>query len=162
MLLIGMKPLMTAILAIMHPFFISVVEIDHNEKEASLEISVRTFTDDLEKMIAKEYNVKLDLTQTSQKEKAEVYINKYIQEKIAISANGVKSNFQFVGFEIQKESTWSYFEIKNVKQLKQLNIFCELLFGIDPQQINIIHVKTGGKRKSYELAAPKNSTQFLF
>ena len=162
MLLIGMNPLMTAILAIMHPFFISVVEIDHNEKEASLEISVRAFTDDLEKMIAKEYNVKLDLTQASQKEKGEEYINKYIHKKIAISANGLKSDFTFVGFEIQKESTWSYFEIKNVKQLKQLSIFCELLFGIDPQQINIIHVTTGGKRKSYELAAPKNSTQFLF
>jgi arabinogalactan endo-1,4-beta-galactosidase len=113
-------------------------------------------------MIAKEYNVKLDLTQANQKEKGEEYINKYIHKKIAISANGIKSDFTFVGFEIQKESTWSYFEIKNVKQLKQLNIFCELLFGIDPQQINIIHVTTGGKRKSYELAAPKNTTQFLF
>ena len=147
MLLIGIKPLMTALITIMHPFFISVIDIDHNEKEASLEISVRTFTDDLEKMMEKEYNVKLDLSQPNQKEKAEAYINKYIQQKIILSTNGIKSNLEFVGFEIQKESTWSYFEVKNVKQLKQLNIFCELLFGIDPQQINIIHVKTKGIRK---------------
>ena len=162
MLLIGIKPIMTALVAIMHPFFISVIDIDHNEKEASLEISVRTFTDDLEKMMEKEYNVTLDLSQPNQKGKAEDYINKYMQQKIKLSTNGIKSNLEFVGFEIQKESTWSYFEVKNVKQLKQLNVFCELLFGIDPQQINIIHVKTKGIRKSFELAAPKHSTQFVF
>ena len=122
MLFIGIKPIMTALVAIMHPFFISVIDIDHNEKEASLEISVRTFTDDLEKMMEKEYNVTLDLSQPNQKEKAEDYINKYIQQKIKLSTNGTKSNLEFVGFEIQKESTWSYFEVKNVKQLKQLNI----------------------------------------
>ena len=96
MLLIGIKPLMTALITIMHPFFISVIDIDHNEKEASLEISVRTFTDDLEKMMEKEYNVKLDLSQPNQKEKAEAYISKYIQQKIIISTNGIKSNLEFV------------------------------------------------------------------
>lgn len=162
MTLIGIKPLMTAFIALLHPFFISVVDISHNEKEASLEISVRTFTDDLEKMIDREYNVKLDLSQASQKEKANTLINQYIQKKLALTNNGVKSNLEFVGFEIQQESTWSYFEVKNVRQLKQLKVFCEILFGIDKQQINIIHVKSGGVRKSFELATPNNSTVFNF
>jgi hypothetical protein len=115
-----------------------------------------------EKMIAKEYNVKLDLSQASQKEKANALIQQYMQKKFALTTNGVKSNMEFVGFEIQQESTWSYFEVKNVKQLKQLKVFCEILFGIDKQQINIIHVKSGGVRKSFELATPANSTTFLF
>ena len=153
---------MTALIALMHPFFISVIEINHNEKEATLEISVRTFTDDLEKMISKEYNVQLDLSLPKQKEKADELIKQYMQKKLALTTNGAKSNIEYVGFEIQKESTWSYFEVKNVNQLKQLNVFCEVLFGINPQQINIIHVKTNGVRKSFELATPKNTTQFNF
>ena len=68
----------------------------------------------------------------------------------------------FVGYEVQKESTWSYFEIKNVSQLKQLDVFCEILFGIDASQINILHAKTNGQTKSYELPAPKNKTSFTF
>jgi hypothetical protein len=162
MTLIGIKPLMTAFVALLHPFFISVVDINHNEKDASLEISVRTFTDDLEKMIDREYNVKLDLAQANQKEKANALINQYIQKRLALTTNGVKSNIEFIGFEIKQESTWSYFEVKNIQQLKQLKIFCEILFGIDKQQINIIHVKTNGVRKSFELASPNNTTQFLF
>ena len=54
------------------------------------------------------------------------------------------------------------FEIKEVKQIKQLNVFCEILFGIDPNQINILHTTVGGVRKSFELTTPKNSTQFNF
>ena len=131
-------------------------------KDATIEISARSYTDDLEKMIQKEFNVKLDLSQGNQKEQANKYINQYMQKKLALSANGAKYKIEYVGFEIQKESTWSYFEIKEVKQMKQLNVFCEILFGIDPNQINIIHVTSGGQRKSYELASPKNSTQFNF
>lgn len=159
---ISFKPLLTFLIALFHPFFISVIDINHNDKEASLEISVRTFTDDLEKMILKEYQVKLDLSDTKQKAKAETYINQYMQKKLALKANGLNVKMDYLGFEIQSESTWTYFEVKNVKQLKQLQVFCEILFGIDPQQINIFHVKSAGQRKSYELISPKNNTQFIF
>jgi hypothetical protein len=159
---IGYKPFATFLIALMHPFYVSVIDINHNNKEASLEISVRTFTTDLENRLEKEYNVKLDLSDPKQKAKAETYINLYVQKRLALSANGKKGNMEFVGFEIQKESTWSYFEIKNVAQLKQLDVFCEILFGIDPSQINILHAKTNGQTKSYELAAPKNKTSFTF
>jgi hypothetical protein len=159
---IGLKHWMVWMLTAMHPFYISVVEIEHNAKDATIEISARTYTDDLEKMIQKEFNVKLDLSQANQKEQANKYINLYMQKKIALQVDGVKYKMDFVGYEIQKESTWSYFEIKEVKQVKQLNLFCELLFGVDPNQINIIHTTVGGVRKSYELASPNNTTQFNF
>ncbi len=159
---IGLKHWMLWMLTAMHPFFISVIEIEHNAKDATIEISARTYTDDLEKMIQKEFNVKLDLNQATQKEQANLYINKYFQKKLVLHSNGIKYNMEFVGYEIQKESTWSYFEIKQVKPVKQLNVFCEILFGIDPNQINIVHATVGGQRKSFELASPKNATQFNF
>jgi hypothetical protein len=159
---IGLKPLTTLLIAFLHPFYVSVIDINHNDKEASLEISVRTFTTDLETRLENEYHVKLDLGDPKQKAKAEEYINLYVQKRLALTTNGVKGKMDFIGFEIQKESTWSYFEIKNVKQLKQLDVFCEILFGIDPQQINIIHAKASGQKKSYELTAPKNKTTFSF
>ena len=89
-------------------------------------------------------------------------IQKYIAKKLSLSSNGNKYHIDYVGFEIQKESTWSYFEIKKVKQIKTMDVFCEILFGINPQQINIFHVNVGGQRKSFELIAPKNYTQFTF
>ena len=159
---IGYKPFATFLIALLHPFYVSVIDMNHNSKDATIEISVRTFTADLENRLEKEYNVKLDLADPKQKAKAEQYINLYVQKRLALTANGSKGKMGYVGFEIQKESTWSYFEIKNVSQLKQLDVFCEILFGIDASQINILHAKTNGQTKSYELPAPKNKTSFTF
>jgi hypothetical protein len=146
----------------MHPFFVSVIDINHNEKEATIEISVRCFTNDLEKMIAAETKTTIDLSQPSQKNKGDALLKAYLTKRLNLAVNGNKSNLEYLGFEIQKESTWTYFEIKNIKQLSQLNVLCEVLFGVNDQQINIFHVNAKGVRKSYELIYPKNTTQFNF
>jgi hypothetical protein len=162
MLLVGWNALFTAMLSLMHPFFVSVIDINHNEKEATIEISVRCFTNDLEKMIAAETKTTIDLSQPSQKNKGDALLKAYLTKRLNLSVNGNKSSLDYVGFEIQNESTWTYFEIKNIKQLSQLNVLCEVLFGVNDQQINIFHVNAKGVRKSYELIYPKNTTQFNF
>lgn len=159
---ISFHPLLTGLLAIMHPFFVSVIDISHNEKAETIEISIRTFTNDLEKRIAAENNIVLDLSRANEKTKADVAISAYLNKKFALTANGKNCKMDYLGYEIQKESTWTYFEVKNIKQLNQLKIQCEVLFGINPQQINIIHVKAKQETKSFELIYPKNSTQFDF
>ena len=162
MTLIGIKPLASLFIAMMHPFFVSVIDINHNEKEATIEISVRCFTNDLEKMIAADTKTTIDLSAPSQKNKGDALLKAYLTKRLNLSVNGNKSTLDYVGFEIQKESTWTYFEIKNIKQLSQLNVLCEILFGVNDQQINIFHVNAKGVRKSYELIFPKNTTQFNF
>ena len=162
MLLVGWNTLFTAMFTLLHPFFVSVIDINHNEKEATIEISVRCFTSDIEKMIAADTKTTIDLSQVNQKIKADALLKAYLTKKLRLSVNGAKTNLEYVGFEIQKESTWTYFEIKNIKQLNQLNVLCEVLFGVNDQQINIFHVNAKGNRKSYELIYPKNTTQFNF
>ena len=70
MALIGFNPFITAFIALIHPFFVSVIEINHNEKEATIEISVRTFTNDIEKMMGADAKTTIDLSQANQKNKA--------------------------------------------------------------------------------------------
>ena len=113
-------------------------------------------------MIATETKNTIDLSGPSQKNKADALLKAYLTKRLNLAVNGNKSNLEYLGFEIQKESTWTYFEIKNIKQLSQLNVLCEVLFGINDQQINIFHVNAKGVRKSYELIYPKNTTQFNF
>ena len=141
MLLVGWNTLFTAMLSLMHPFFVYVIDINHNEKEATIEISVRCFTNDLEKMIAAETKTFIDLSQPSQKNKGDALLKAYLTKRLNLAVNGNKSNLEYLGFEIQKESTWTYFEIKNIKQLSQLNVLCEVLFGVNDQQINIFSCK---------------------
>ncbi|MFA9205818.1 MAG: DUF6702 family protein, partial [Burkholderiaceae bacterium] len=78
MLLVGWNTLFTAMLSLLHPFFVSVIDINHNEKEATIEISVRCFTSDLEKMITADTKTTIDLSQANQKIKADALLKAYL------------------------------------------------------------------------------------
>lgn len=49
---------------------------------------------------------------TQPKNKADALLKAYLTKRLNLAVNGNKSNLEYLGFEIQKESTWTYFEIK--------------------------------------------------
>ena len=67
-----------------------------------------------------------------------------------------------MGYEIQKESTWTYFEITKVPEAKKIEVDCSLLFDFEKSQINIFHVKSKGVEKSYKLDYPASVAVFDF
>ena len=154
--------LFTGIIAVMHPFFVSVIEINHNMKDATVEISVRIFTEDLEKTLQKYSTNKMDIINPNDKTLLEKQISQYISQKIKMKINGQTVTLNYIGHEIQKESVWSYFEITKITEVKKLEIDCTLLYDFEKSQSNIIHIKSKGVDKSYKLDYPKNVTVFDF
>lgn len=153
---------MTAVLGILHPFFISVIDITHNPKEAAVEISVRIFTDDLEKTLQKFSGSKIDLINPSNKAFVEKQVAAYLADHIVLKVNGKGVGMQYLGYEIQQESTWSYFEIKGIQELKKIEIDCSLLHDFEKKQVNMIHVKSKGTEKSYKLDYPERTRMIEF
>jgi hypothetical protein len=147
---------------IIHPFYVSIIEINHNAKDKSIEISVRIFSDDLETALGKYNHNNIDLAKPANKPIIDKYINQYIQNKLHIFIDGQPINFVYVGYEIQKESTWCYFEETNVNRVKKVNIKSDLLYELQPQQMNIFHVKVNGIEKSYKLDNPATEANFSF
>ena len=154
--------LFTGIIAVMHPFFVSVIEINHNMKDATVEISVRIFTEDLEKTLQKYSTNKMDIINPNDKTLLEKQISQYISQKIKMKINGQTVTLNYIGHEIQKESVWSYFEITKITEVKKVEIDCTLLYDFEKSQSNIIHIKSKGVDKSYKLDYPKNVTVFDF
>lgn len=151
-----------AIIALLHPFYVSVIEINHNAKEATAEISIRIFTQDLESTLQKYSSTKVDMAHPSDNALLDKQINQYIQQKLQLKINGQAANIHYLGHEIQMESVWIYAEVSKVSQLKRLDVQCQLLFDFQNLQSNIFHVKAKGQEKSYKLDYPKNSTSFEF
>jgi hypothetical protein len=154
--------LITATMAIYHPFFVSVIDFNHNAKDASVEISIRVFTDDLEKTIQKNSTAKIDVIKPTDKNVIDKLIEAYIGKTIHLKVNGQPVTAKYVGYEIIKESTWAYFEIEGVKELKKLDIDCNFLYDFEKSQTNIFHVKNKGVEKSYKLENPQRITSFEF
>ena len=154
--------LMTGFMSLVHPFYISMVEINHNANDKTVEISVRVFTEDFEKTLQKKTTTRLDIIKPADNAFLDKQISNYLTEKIRIKVNGQPVTLSYVGHEVQNESVWSYLEIPKIANVKKIEVDCSLLYDYEKAQSNIIHVKNGKAEKSYKLDYPKNSAVFDF
>jgi hypothetical protein len=145
-----------------HPFYISVTEINHNEKDKTLEISCKLFAEDLEKTIEKNNNKELDITADKDKAAFDQYIPAYINQHLSIRTDGKALPMQYVGFEKDKEYLYCYFEIDGVSAPHKFEISDNILQDFTKEQLNIIHVIVDGKRQSTRLNYPDHQASFSF
>ena len=110
--------LSVSLIALLHPFYVSVIDINHNIKEESVEMSIRIFTQDLEETLQKYSTAKIDMVHPTNKAVLDKQITDYIKQKLQLKINGQTVTMQYVGYEIQLESVWIYFEVPKIKQLK--------------------------------------------
>lgn len=151
-----------SLIALLHPFYVSVIDINHNTKDESVEMSIRIFTQDLEETLQKYSAAKIDMVHPANKAVLDKQINDYIKQKLQLKMNGQTVTMQYVGYEIQLESVWIYFEVPKIKQLKKLDVNCTILYDFQNIQSNIFHVKANGEEKSYKLDYPKSTTSIVF
>ncbi len=144
----------------LHPFFVSMTEITHNPKSKTLEVSVRIFTDDFEKALRKKCNCKVDLYDAQMKQAMEAQVQSYIQLHLKVLTGNKNAKAKFLGFEKIEESTWSYFEITNINQLKTVTIQNDLLLEYNEKQLNIVRYKTDKLDKTVQLDAQKKQVSF--
>ncbi len=154
--------MLVGMLSLAHPFFMSVIDINHNQKEATLEISVRVFSDDLEKTLQQFSKQKIDILNPSQKDLIEKQLQAYVSQRLKLNVNGKPVNFHILGYEQQMESTWCYFEVENQSVIHTVSVDCSLLYDYETNQVNIVHMKTKGIQKTYKLDYPKRETTFRF
>src|SRR5687767_3280711 len=88
----------------LHPFFVSVTEIQHNSKDRSLEISCKIFTDDFEKTLRQNYKTHIDLLNPRDKAVMDKLISAYIKKRLRIISDGALLNLQFIGYENDEEA----------------------------------------------------------
>lgn len=147
---------------ILHPFFVSVIDIKHNANDKAIEISARIFTDDLEAVLKKNYNKTFDLSTSTSNLETNAAIAKYLQSKLELTINDKQQAIKYIGYEIQKESVWVYAEIKDVTTIKKVKINCNLLYDYQDKQMNIFNIKANSSEKNYKLDYPKTSTVFVW
>lgn len=147
-------------LSVVHPFYVSMTDIQYNAGNQSIEISVRIFTDDLEGTLRKNYPGKVDLIHPADKNKMNQELSDYIGKHLQLQADGKAVTFSFVGYEQQEESTWCYFEVKNISSLRQLKVRNSLLHDYNTNQINMLHFKANGKETSTKLDYPNTDALF--
>src|SRR4030095_6228534 len=129
-----------------HPYYISVIEINHNQTDKTLEISCKIFTNDFETTLEKNYKTKVDLVNPPDKSAMDKLVSDYIKKHLSIRADNKTANLSYVGFEKEEEAVYSYFQVDHVPTVKKIDVTNSILHDFSDQQINIIHCTVGGKR----------------
>jgi len=145
-----------------HPFHVSVVEINHNAADQTLEISCKIFTDDFEKTLARNYKTKVDLINPPDKNAMDSLVKKYIFSHFSLRANGKPVSFHYLGFENDHEAAYGYIEVPGVASVKNISISSNIMYDMFDDQMNIFHVIVAGKRKSTKLNYPDKETTLEF
>ncbi|MDZ7269276.1 MAG: hypothetical protein ONB48_16980 [candidate division KSB1 bacterium] len=139
------------LLGVRHPFHVSVCQVDHNPQTQALEITFRLFTDDLEEALLAQGTGRLMLGDSREAPAVDRYLFNYLKHAVVFVVNGDTARFQYVGRETETDVTWCYVEILKIAQVKKIAITNRLLHELFEDQINLVHVKAGGKLKSLQL-----------
>lgn len=145
-----------------HPFHVSVVEINHNAADKTLEISCKIFTDDFEKVLAQNYKTKTDLINPPNKAAMDTLVKKYLFSHFSLRANGKPCTLTYVGFENEKEAAYGYIEVDNIATVNKVEISSNIMYDMFDDQMNIFHVIVNGNRKSNKLNYPDKDLTVTF
>lgn len=149
-------------LNIFHPFYVSVTEIVHNKNTGTVQVSVRVFFDDFEKALEAQYKKKVNILKPADRKALDILIAAYVNAHLKISANGKMLNLKYLGYEIEEDAAWCYFESADAGQIKQLSVKNDILFEQHASQSNMIHAIVNGQRKSAKLDNPQAEVQFTY
>ena len=146
----------------LHPLHVSVVEINHNATDKTLEISCKIFTDDFEKALVQNYKARVDLINPPNKSAMDSLVLKYIFSHLSLRVDGKPVPLTYVGFEHESEAVYGYVEVDNIVSVKKIDITDKLMQDLFTDQINLIHVIVEGNRKSTKLDYPQTMASFEF
>ena len=131
-----------------HKFYVTVTKVEHSTVNKSLQITTRIFIDDFQKVLKIRYDLNEELTTEKNTEEVTQLMATYLKKKLKIWVNGELKTFDFIGKKYEDDVTVCYLEIKGVEKVGSLEIENAILYELEEDQQNLVHVKIGNQRRS--------------
>lgn len=144
----------------LHPFHVSVCDVEVNESAKAIQISQRIFLDDLEQTLNKVFGTNLVIDEIDFKAERDSLIQAYLADRLKISVDGKELQANYLGSEFEEDGIWCYLEIEKVKRINEIAITSTILFEEFDDQANIIHFKHDEYERSVKLDRKKSSVLF--
>jgi hypothetical protein len=135
----------------LHPFHVSVCDIEFKRESKSVQVSQRIFLDDLEQALSKTFSINLIIDDENTIEFRDSLIQVYVLEHLDMTFDGSEKKRAYVGNEVEEDAMWCYIEYSGIKKFSTLEIRSTVLLKAFDDQDNIIHLKHGDFEKSIKL-----------
>lgn len=124
-----------------HDFHTSLSEFRYNKSHDSFEVTVRVFSDDLQKILdLSGEKVKLESPNSDE------VLSKYFVKKLAFVKDQKVVLANYIGKEPEPDATWIYLEFEKASSLKEYNLLNTIFFDLFDDQNNVVNYIKGDQR----------------
>ena len=145
-----------------HPFHISVTDIEYDAEAKSVEIAQKIFMDDFEEVLSASGDRMVDLIDASQKDANDQLIEAYLLKNFSLTINGKPAVYQFLGTQIEDDAIWCFMEIPKTRKFKRIEVNSSVLIERFNDQLNLVHIKHEDKIRSMRLHVNNVSEIFSY
>ncbi len=149
-------------LAPTHPIHIMTTDIVHSEQFNNIEVTHKIFTDDLEKLLTRNYKGLYNVGLPNEHPDTDANIKHYFAQNFDLKINAASARCDFMGKEVGQDAVYLYFEVENVDKVQNLTVKNTLLFDIFSDQSNLNHVRIGSSKKSVRCNKQKSEHLLSF
>lgn len=139
----------------MHKYYLSLTQIDYNEKSKALQVTMNVFIDDFELTMNNTFNKQFNLNTKNELVDSEKFFNQYLQEHFKIKLEGQPISFNYIGRKYEGDVVFFYLEFEDVTDVKSIEIENTVLFEYFADQKNLIKLKIKGEFDSLLLTKGK-------
>lgn len=124
-----------------HTFHTSLMQLEYNEQEKTVEISIEVFAHDLEDVLSSRSGRHVMLDRTPDADKLALA---YLQDTVTLKngAGEIKA-LSWVGMESKADAVWLYVEAQMPEGLQGAQLRDGIFFELLDDQVNLVHVKHG-------------------
>jgi len=145
-----------------HKYYVSLTQIDYNQKNKLVEITVRVFIDDLNKALDKQYHQEFNLGEKNELKNTNYFIKNYFENNFIVKVNNQHKDYNMVGKEYEDNICYIYFEIPAIANISNIEITNSILQEIFEEQQNIIKTNINAIHHSLILTAENNKGLLKF
>lgn len=145
-----------------HKYYISLIKVEFKPENESVQITMRIFIDDLQKVINETNNVSIELAVKDEVKNSNELIYKYIRDNFKVTINSKNSPYEYLGKEYENDIVYLYLELKKIKTINSIEITDTMLIEYFPSQKNIVKLNINNKKKTFFLTADENKDILSF
>lgn len=143
----------------LHPFHVGLTEINYNSDSKTYQVSIKLFTDDLEKGLEEYSGLNLDIVDSGLTQSTDSLISSYTSENFQIYSE-TKIDLAYIGSEREYDVTWIYLESDILLKTTEIEVTNKLLLSIFSDQTHIIHYTMNEVIQSELIHAKETTVKF--
>ena len=125
-----------------HKYYTSLAQVEYNDADKSVEVSLRVFADDLEAALTRRAGRSVTLDRTKDVDRL---VLAYLRDTFEIKNRaGERKALRWVGMELRAGVAWLYFEAEMPEGLAGARLRDHVLFELFPRQVNTVSVRYRG------------------